>query len=1039
MQSSESISQAIFEEINFPMQICLPPARLLCCLVFGAANFYLNNLFAQTVDCDTVLVVAQATVVKPITCDDPVGTLAGAEHPTAIKYHWTGPLGQFSSDNRVISRPQKGSFQLTVTGPYGCTASTAVYLPDDCLDYPLLPPLCSDWFDPPVETCEEACVRPYLPPPYIIFDNFNATPSLAQFTCGSVHNDQWFAFVARGNAGTIKVQAQNCVAHDGLQLALYEDCQSYPIACNGGMPQGESQELSLTAYGLYPGKAYFLMVDGWSGDQCEYYFVKDSIAGIPLNTIHYPAIIGPNNPCPDVTVFYTLDDPPVAAAFLWTGPPGTTFNGKPTPALINVPEGIDVAVTLEAGAGFISVRAINYFIPPSAPIFIDVFAELIPATVLPDVTVCAEDVPYALPWGDSADTSGIYGYNYSSYFGCDSLVRQQLTVLPPIVNPLGNVFRCAGDCFEIGGTQYCDPGAYAHVLTSAAGCDSVITFDLAFLNPVAQINGGGTLTCLNPQVTLSAAPTPGLLRWENSAGQLLSTAPQLQVTSPGTYILKVLLTVGGTSCTTSDTVEIFQDNMPPMVAVHAPGIITCDLPDFKLQLASPQSLESVFWTGPNGFQSTELEPLISQPGIYSVVATGQNGCTSSASVVVVADLVAPEFSLSADTLNCAQPQTFLQVQTLFENGWYAWTGPNGFAANEPQPLVGDTGRYILRLINPVNGCFTEDSIRVFANFTIPGVDVVQQAPECGDTVLLLDASAGLPDVIFNWVGPNQFTAQGQHLEVSTPGWYILKAETPTGCHSQISILVVPAPQNPEVAISGQMLIDCTNPTVSVLAETDIPGCTFLWTGPDGFTSDLSDPALPSPGMYQLTVTSPDNCTAVAEFQVEADTAAPVLTVTGGNVLTCENPELSLLATIVPANALFTWTGPSGMSTDNPLTVVEAGSYTLLSVLPNGCMASATVEVVDSCLVSSVDPKETKAGILVYPNASTGVVFVRSLDQTPITAWGITGFDGRLLRQEELKSGAALLRLDLRELPAGVYRLQLRVRGQWFSRTLILLE
>ncbi|MCB0535225.1 MAG: T9SS type A sorting domain-containing protein [Lewinellaceae bacterium] len=1021
------------------MQTCSTISRLLPCFLLGVTNFFNSApLHAQTVDCDTVLVVAQADVT-PMTCDNPLGVLAGVEHPTAIKYHWTGPLGQFSSDDRVISRPQKGSYQLTVTGPYGCTASTAVYLPDDCLDYPLLPPLCSDWFEPPVETCEEACVRPYLPPPFIIYDNYNANPSLAQFTCGSVHNDQWFAFVARGNTGTIKVQAQNCVAHDGLQLALYEDCQSYPIACNGGMEQGESQELTITGYGLYPGKAYFLMVDGWSGDQCEYYFVKDSIAGIPLNTIHYPGIIGPNNPCPDATVFYTLDDPPVAAAFLWTGPPGTTFNGKPTPALINVPQGIDVAVTLGPGAGVICARAINYFIPPSAPIFIDVFAELIPATVLPDVTACAEDVPYELPWGDYVDTSGTYGYNYTSFWGCDSLVRQQLTVLPPIVASLGNIMRCAGDCFEIGGTQYCDPGSYVHVLTSATGCDSVVTFNLTLLNPEAQIDGGGTLTCNNPQITLNAALTPGMLRWENPAGQLLGAATQLQVSNPGTYIFKVLLTVDSISCAASDTVVVFQDITPPSVAILAPGIITCDLPEIKLQLTAPQNLAGVFWTCPKGFQSTEFEPLISQPGIYTVVATGQNGCTGTASVTVIADLVAPEFSLSVDTLDCTQPQTFLQVQTLFENGVYAWTGPNGFTANNPQPLVSDTGRYVLRLTNPVNGCFAEGSIFVFADFTLPGVDVVQQAPECGDTVLVLDGSAGLPNVIFNWVGPNQFTAQGQHLEVSTPGWYILKAETPTGCHSQISILVVPAPQNPEITITGVNLIDCNQTTAPVLAEADIPDCTFNWTGPGNFQSELADPELPLPGVYQLTITSPDNCTAVAEFQVEADTAAPIPTITGANILTCENPELSLVAGSDPPTALFSWTGPSGMNNANPLTVTEPGTYVLLAVLPNGCTAVSSVEVVDSCLISAVDPKETAAGILVFPNASTGVVFVQSLDQTPIIAWGITGFDGRLLRQVELESGTALLRLDLRELPAGVYRLQVRIREQWFSRTLILLE
>lgn len=1024
------------------MHNCLTPARLLCCLFFGAANVYLNYLPAQTVDCDTVLVVAQATVVKPITCDDPVGTLAGVEHPSALKYHWSGNVGQFTSDNRVISRPERGNYRLTVTGNYGCTATTSITMPDDCLDYPLLPPPCPNPWEPPAEYCEEACVRQFLPTNYL-FNNYGAQPSPAPFPpCGISHNDQWFAFVARSTGGKITAQAQNCVTQNGIQLALYADCTynlNSLVACNGGMFGGAPGEITLVATDLIPGKVYFLMVDGYEGDECEYYFPADSLSGEPNPMTHHPGLLGPNNFCPGATVNFTLDDPPFATAFLWTGPPGTLFNGMPSPALFYVPEGIDVTITLGADTGFICVRAINYFQVPSPTFCIDIHHTLIPATVLPEVTICQEDLPYELPWGDYVFTSGIYEYTYANYQNCDSLVRQKVTVLPPIVRPLGNIIRCAGECFEIGGTEYCDPGSYAHVLTSVAGCDSVVTFNLAFLNPVAKITGGGTLTCANPAISLNAASSSGSIRWKNLNGQFLGTGIQLQVTSPGTYILEAVLTAGGKICTASDTVVILQDVMPPMVAVNAPGIITCDLPELKLQLSSPQSLAGVFWTCPKGFQSTEFEPLVSQPGIYTVVVTGQNGCTSSASVVVVADQVAPAFSLSVDTLDCAQPQTFLQVQTLFENGVYAWTGPNGFTANEPQPLVSDTGKYILRLTNPFNGCFTEGSVFVVADFTLPGVDVAQQAPECGDTLLLLDASAGLPDVVFNWVGPNQFIAQGQHLEVSTPGWYILKAETPTGCHSQISILVVPAPQNPEVTISGASLIDCNQTTAAVLAEADIPGCTFNWTGPGGFTSEQADPELPLPGMYQLTVTSPDNCTAVAGFQVEADTAAPVLTISGGNILTCENPELSLLAESEPSTALFSWAGPSGTSNANPLLVTEAGTYVLLAVLPNGCTAVTSVDVADSCLVNSVDPQQAGAGILVYPNASTGVVFVQSLDQTPITAWSIAGFDGRLLRQEELESGTALLRLDLRELPAGVYCLRVRIREQWFSRTLILLE
>ncbi|HNE29542.1 MAG TPA: hypothetical protein PLW66_10255, partial [Saprospiraceae bacterium] len=64
--------------------------------------------------CDTVQVVAQATATD-LTCSNPVATLTGAVHPSALSYHWTGP-GGFVSNMRVTQNFIKGTYTLTVTG-----------------------------------------------------------------------------------------------------------------------------------------------------------------------------------------------------------------------------------------------------------------------------------------------------------------------------------------------------------------------------------------------------------------------------------------------------------------------------------------------------------------------------------------------------------------------------------------------------------------------------------------------------------------------------------------------------------------------------------------------------------------------------------------------------------------------------------------------------------------------------------------------------------------------------------------------------------
>ncbi|MBK8339496.1 MAG: hypothetical protein IPK99_05555 [Flavobacteriales bacterium] len=44
------------------------------------------------------------------------------------------------------------------------------------------------------------------------------------------------------------------------------------------------------------------------------------------------------------------------------------------------------------------------------------------------------------------------------------------------------------------------------------------------------------------------------------------------------------------------------------------------------------------WSGPNGFNSTDVSPFVSAPGLYTLTVTGPNGCTNTASVEVEQDI-----------------------------------------------------------------------------------------------------------------------------------------------------------------------------------------------------------------------------------------------------------------------------------------------------------------------------------------------------------------------------------------------------------------
>ena len=153
-----------------------------------------------------------------------------------------------------------------------------------------VPPMC---FGPPtaVSNCQEVCV------PCTTFYYTGATagwsPGPAPGFCSTVTNNQWLAFVAPDTQALFRLAFENCQNGDGLQLAVYEDCSFAPIACSPGMAGAGTNFIDLD-FPTLPGKTYYLMVDGYNGDQCDFYLLMLSPSGgMPAGLGSTGAIQGP--------------------------------------------------------------------------------------------------------------------------------------------------------------------------------------------------------------------------------------------------------------------------------------------------------------------------------------------------------------------------------------------------------------------------------------------------------------------------------------------------------------------------------------------------------------------------------------------------------------------------------------------------------------------------------------------------------------------------------------------------------------------------
>jgi len=98
-------------------------------------------------------------------------------------------------------------------------------------------------------------------------------------------------------------------------------------------------------------------------------------------------------------------------------------------------------------------------------------------------SICAGNT-YTLPDGIIVDSTGSYITNLTTAQGCDSVIITNLTVKQPLAGTVYDTI-CAGTTYTLpSGTTVNSTGTYTSTLTTAQGCDSVVTTYLT-VNPVS--------------------------------------------------------------------------------------------------------------------------------------------------------------------------------------------------------------------------------------------------------------------------------------------------------------------------------------------------------------------------------------------------------------------------------------------------------------------------------------------------------------------------------------------------------------------------
>ncbi|MCC6725909.1 MAG: hypothetical protein IT258_15480, partial [Saprospiraceae bacterium] len=185
-----------------------------------------------------------------------------------------------------------------------------------------------------------------------------------------------------------------------------------------------------------------------------------------------------------------------------------------------------------------------------------------------------------------------------------------------------------------------------------------------------------------------------------------------------------------------------------------------------------------------------------------------------------------------------------------------------------------------------------------------------------------------------------------------------------GCSAtdQVTVSVAPAP----VATVSSNSPVCEGSTITLLETGGSPGITWVWSGPNNFSSTLQNPTIPNAsalnaGQYSVTVSNGSSCSATAATTVSVNTLPTANAGTDQSI--CAGATAQLQAT---GGTGFLWSPAASLSDPaiaNPVASPSATTtYTVTVTNGNNC-------TVTDAVVVTVAPQPTISGVLANCDAN----------------------------------------------------------------------
>ncbi len=632
---------------------------------------------------------------------------------------------------------------------------------------------------------------------------------------GSIENNSFITFTAGAATVSFNLWVYSCTINQGIQFMVFtaNDCAGTVVnqlSWSPGLVPTTSQIVTIN--GLTAGQDYYIMVDGYNGDVCNYAITTNTSSNILVPpTIASSATticlgeqitltatggngvynwiegngIAANTIGPNITI-----TPPTAGTFTYS-----TQSAQGNPNCLEQGQG-EITVTVEnCGCSITSTAS--------------------------QTTFCQES---------------------SSPFSIEAIMTEVGTI--SWTGPAG--FTATGALVN-NITPPTTPGAYQYIgtgQTEVGACTTIVNITVN-PTPAGIIAAPQTITCTRTTIPLTITTTnTATITWSNQ-GQTIGNGNTINVTDPGTYSAELTSEFG---CQLTMTQITISDTVSPIFNINNPETITCINTQSTIQALNPAQVYNYNWTGPNIIGADNNSQVTAGSiGPYTVTATNPiNGCLTTRTATVINDLTTPIIvGPQTTSLNCGQPNISVTLTLTPANSTINWTGPNTFTANQRTITIVDAGNFQAEVTHPETGCTATHQVFVTSDFINPvsffNADILE---ECTPFTSTLNAQAQNNNYIYSWlINGSLHPTTGPTVAVDIANDNCATIELTVlnrlnGCISTTSIpnyicgLITPTAG---INATPPYLMSFDNPIVS-LTSTSINNTGHHWILPGGFTN-----------------------------------------------------------------------------------------------------------------------------------------------------------------------------------------------------------